>query len=368
MAEQDVLDAAIDTFLAADGATPAETSDSDVAAPESTDVELAASDAPTTEDPAVEATEEPKPAQVRSPKFQKLLDKYQGDEDKFAEAIFENYNSMSALRKELDDVKSTLTQSSPKAIQAVIDNDPDVQWISGELSTLTTNLKQNEAARVNLLDKIDKTRSTIAKLEGKLEVADEFEKPILEREKFLSDKALEDHLAQWRGLDRDDASIQREKREFERKFSQAQREAESKVAVSKQRDADFESSKEKHFNDFVSAVDASAKEYRLDSKQKAHLTSVLRAEAYMQISSLPESHTQGIDIAAFVRERSKVYADVLGIRRATLLASKTSIGSPTNGKSTPAEVLSKSVAREALIRKMPKTAQEARDRARAILG
>jgi len=365
MAEQDgILDAAIETFLATDGATPAETSDSEAAAPESTDVELAASDAPTPESPAGEAPEEPKPAQVRSPKFQKLLDKYQGDEDKFAEAIFENYNSMSALRKELDEVKSTLTQPSPKAVQAEIDNDPDVQWVSGELSNLNANLKQNEAARVDLLEKIDKTRSSIAKVEGKMEVADEFEKSVLNQQKFLHEQALEAHLSNWRGLDRDDASIRRDKKDFEHKLSRAQREAEFKEASSKQRDADFESSKEKHFNDFVSAVDASAKDYNLNPKQKEHLTSVLRAEAYMQLSSLPESHTQGIDIAAFVRERSKVYAEVLGIRRAALLASK----SPTNGKSTNVEAAAGRPSREALIRKMPTTAKEAQDRARAILG
>lgn len=368
MPDQDaILDAAINTFLAADGTTPAETSDSGEAAPESTE-NLAASDTPTTEDPTPEAevSEGEPTAEVRSPKLQKLLDKYDGDEDALAEAIFQNQNSMSKFHKELEELKTTFNKPKTEATPEEIENDADVQWISGELKTLDGNLRGNEATRVALLDKIDASRSLIARLEGKIEVADDFDKAALTQQKTLQDQILQAHLSDWRGLDRDDASIRREKKDFERQLDRAKKEAAVKDANLRQRDANFEVAKEKHFRDFSSAIDAQSKSLGLSKEQREYMFNVIRSEAYSYLSGLPETRTEGINIEEFVRERSQVYARMLGVNKATILANKPS--SVPNGKTVPEARQSPQLTREALIRKMPKTADEARNRARAILG
>ena len=84
------------------------------------------------------------PATGRSPALQKLLDKYNGDEDAMVAAYFEQANSSSRLQQEMAELRDYLmSQDADDDVdpEKLIAEDPDVQGLNTQFNSLQEDIK-----------------------------------------------------------------------------------------------------------------------------------------------------------------------------------------------------------------------------------
>ena len=286
--------------------TTSATESSDAIAAASEEASQAAS--AETEEPSSQE-EEQRPT-GRSPKLQKILDKYNGDEELAAESIFESWNSVSKIKREFEEFKNQMLEQ--KNTQAA-EPDPDVQGLQGEIATLDDELKANEGERRSLLSEVDATKTEVAVLEGQLRLADEFQKPQLEQRKMLAERELKGLLRQWQGLNKQDIRINREKSSLARQLRAS--ESRLKDLQSQRHNQQIESQAVQRdiFRDFVGEVaDLASKHGVEDESVIEHMISTLRSEAHLYLSNIPDN-APGIDIPAFVQARGQAYLKALGV-------------------------------------------------------
>lgn len=301
----------------------------------------------------------------RSPKLQKILDKYNGDEDLAADSIYESWNSTSKLRKDIEELKAYLTEKDKKAPS--FEADPDIQGLQSEITALDHELKFNDDQRRGLISEIDSAKTEVAVLEGQLRLADEFQKPQLEQRKMLAERELRALARQWTGLQNSDARLTREKSALARQLRSAQNYLQAMEAQRQHQQTQSQVVQKEILKDFVEeVVDLAAASGIEDPSVVEHMISALKAEAHLYLSGIPEN-APGIDIPAFVQARGQAYLKAMGISKTKTFsaqsatkaalsrttASTTAQTLPANGKA------SKTFA--------PKTAQEAKAWAAAKL-
>lgn len=78
----------------------------------------------------------------RSDRLQKLIDSKGGDEEKFVEGLYESWNSVSRLSKELKELRDHISSQSQKPEpQEPLDANPDYQWLKSEIGALDEELE-----------------------------------------------------------------------------------------------------------------------------------------------------------------------------------------------------------------------------------
>lgn len=298
----------------------------------------------------------------RSAKLQKILDKYNGDEDLAADSIYESWNSVSKLKKDLEEIKTHLM--APQQTGPAFDQDPDIQGLQGEIAALDKELQFNNDQRRSLISEIDSAKTDIAVLEGQLRLADEFQKPQLAQQKLLAERELKTLLRQWTGIAHSDTRLEREKSALGRQLRSAENHL---VALQSQRQHQAVQSQvvqKEILRDFVTeVVDLAAASGLQDPATVEHMISALKAEAHLYLSGVPEN-APGIDIPAFVKARGEAYLKAMGVNKtksfATQSATKAALSRTTAGQVTPPNG-------KAQKEFAPKNAQEAKAWAAATL-
>lgn len=262
--------------------------------------------------------EESAPAKGRSSKLQKLLDKYGGDEDKLAEAIYESYNSGSKLRQELDELREQLEEArKPEKPE----ESADVAGIKEQISALDAEGSDLVSEERTLIADHSKLSKDVAKLEGKLEDADELDKPRLQHQLHL--KQLEERQLQrdWKDLQSRKRRHLLERGDLDRRLKRAEDESNAERARQAQSKAEERKGQQGFLADFRNAVDEAADELGLTKDEdREYFHNVIKAEAIAYLRAQPDA--PGIDPEEFVAARAQAFAKVAGLAKKKNFTSK----------------------------------------------
>lgn len=264
-----------------------------------------------------EGSEESGSAKGRSPKLQKLLDKYQGDEDKLADAVFESYNSGSRLKKELDELKGLLheTLKAKSDEQDKVSDHPEIKGLTEQLGALDTEIRDLGSQRRSIIEDVNKANKELSKLEGKYEEADDLDKPRFKNLMAIQERNLKDLERDWKSLDRDERKLDSEKRDLARKIKHTEDAIKVERANLRINKANQERSQGEFATTFREAVNSAAESLRLKTAEdKEYLYNVIQAEAIAYLRSLPED-SPGIDPEEFVARRVAAFARVHGLAK-----------------------------------------------------
>lgn len=311
----DELDDAIEAFNAGDEATPeGPTPDEPVeAAPDS--------DAPAADDAEAAAPDdgdgkEQPPAKGRSEKLQKIIDsKFGGDEDAFTDSLYEQWNSGSRMRQELDEVKGALAQLvQQRPPESIPDDHPDLVEINEELTSLKDERKSNSLAGTRLLNELGTLDREIAKLEGKAESAEDFEKQRLEQKILQLEVKKESLIGKWESSNKDDKRLERELKSAEKRLNQAKKDVSEKlVSEQRQQRADLQV-KERTLQEFFQNLEAAADENGIPKEARKHLANTVRGELVLFLRGLGPDEPD-VDLPAAVKARVAAYAKAMNLAK-----------------------------------------------------
>lgn len=335
------------------------------------EVALSAEDAPdATEDEANQAADDGEsPAKGRSQKLQRLIDSKGGDEEKFADGIFETFNSLSRMRKELDDLKSQVTSRIDVEEEEVPIEHPDLSDYKELASSLDAQINSNRSRRDELILEARELDIKIARLEGKAELADNIERPNLLQE-------LSNLKADRRAVEREYYDVKDrlnkdavERKTLDKRIKAAEREIEAYRENKRAERQSEESFKKEQRKIFFDAIEEQFKIYGIsDEETRDYMANTIRAEAY---TFLVREDGPAIDFREFVAARAKVFAKIhkIGKAKEFTAASRDKLKMAGVGKAPVlGEKSQRAVAEPAKLPKGQWTADFARERARKIAG
>ncbi len=301
-------------------------------AAQSEEAQASSEDKPESNKPA-QTSEAEEPG--RSSKLQKLIDsKYQGDEDKFAEALYEQWNSSAALARELKETKALIVELKEQAAvkppepEPLLETDEDYKALSEELQTLDHDLERNATLRSGLIEKFNKAETRISELRGELKYAPDPDKTERELERLLSQQAK---LSQdWETTLREDKAISREQKALLKELKTQERRIKESRAEQRQRSQTDSEEQRVFLQVFTEAVDDAIRERGLEtnSKIREHLLNTIKAEAIIFLQSggteLPDN---------FVQQRAEAYFEIHNLAKKANFASLSASKKPLVQKS-----------------------------------
>lgn len=318
---------------------------------------------------AEETEEEQAPAEGGSSLLKKLIDsKYGGDENKFTEAMYQQWNTSAEMHREIKELKQALRAPEPEPLQEV--EHPDIPWLNQQISAVDTRVQANATEQQNLLQKMAQISVAIARAEGSAAAAaDEFQKEKFEREIGVLQGRYDATNARYINLGEAIERASWDKQELGRRVRTA--EGELNVYRQQQQQAAFEDAKFKvlTLETFVKSVDTAASELKLvkDTPERIYLESVVKAELSSYLNSLPPD-SPPIDIEKFVSERAEAFAKVLKLSKQA--ATKTAVAGKlqATSKGPAAPRTAETIAATVTPPKGQWTSAFARQRATRILG
>jgi len=251
-------------------------------------------------------------APARSPLVEKLLAEVGGNEDALIERLLGQSNGISALHRQLDEVRQLLQQKDQPAFDASAD--PQVKLYSDQIAAIDAEKADISTRQSALATEANEINTSVLKIQGKLEMADEFQQKELNAEidrLRASYRGLQSEYAQLSGraksLDRERTSMQfQQKQAAER----AQALHEESVAVSRQTaeaDAVFQTQTQQTFN---AAVAEQAGRYGIGDVNG--FREVIRDRFIRFTDSLPEG-APAVDLSAYVAAEADKLAKVYGL-------------------------------------------------------
>lgn len=152
---------------------------------------------------------------ARGSKLQKLIDsKYGGDEDKFADALYEQWNSSSRTHSAIEELKqliNTSTQRQPEP--EPLDKNPDIQWLNEQIGTLDAELEASEEERQGLVAEYNALKTELAVMKATQADA---------RDIRATTQRLSELERNYKKTQISDKRIQREKSNYNRQLKQAE--------------------------------------------------------------------------------------------------------------------------------------------------
>ena len=282
MPEQDALDLAVEEINSEGSESTSEQPEAEEVAAaeetEATETEVEASEAEDGEEPTDKAD---------SPLFSKLMEKYGGDKEKLAAGVYEQQNSLSRIQKQIDGIETLLQQRLAETEpEEEAGPNPDVQVIEQELADYTEELKGNEAKRGQILANINKANLDIARMQGKLEKAEDWEKTNLES-KITAEEANRDRLRdKWEDLDRRDRQVIRERQKAELRKSQAEQEAESARQEERRHKEELKAVGQKTLSTFFDAFKEASGSYKMTQESVDYMAKAVRRDVREHLESL----------------------------------------------------------------------------------
>lgn len=285
----------------------------------------AAEDKPEAED--VEAEDEGKEAETakgRSAAFQKLLDKYGGDEEALANAYFEQANSSSRLHQEIQEIKEMLAsgraQTQEEESQALA-QDPYVQEIHKDLQSTSEEAQSVLQQQKGMVSEYQKLERKIAQLEGEYKRADEAERMEVAQELAEAKKDMKDLSRDYRETQRDLARLNGRWKDLQRGLREAEGRAKSLMERDRQEALRVRQEANETRNEYNSTLRAEASKYGIDPSSKTYnvLNETVRSRLYLHMQALRQQGvTEGIDIPEAVSSMMEEYAEAMGLKRQTL--------------------------------------------------
>lgn len=260
-----------------------------------------------TEEQPVEVADEPE-ANEEEVKPQTKLDKliaskYGGDPDKFADALYEQWNSSSKLHQSNSELRQMLEELSSKltkpAESNVFEDHPDYQWLKSEVSALEEDKAENAEIRKHCIAEYNalQTQLAVAKATGSSpqDIRD------LQREmNQLADR--------YKASERDDKRLEREKVRLDRQLKQAEQLIQSSKVKQQQTEQQTQAEIQSYRAQFDSVVNGLLADSGLPEDEQADLYEVIRLQANNYIDKngeVPDIGKLGAEIATRHLERIK---------------------------------------------------------------
>jgi chromosome segregation ATPase len=253
----------------------------------------------------------------RSSALQKIIDsKYQGDEDKFADAIWQSYNSTAAIAKELAELKAGLIkQHEVEAKEEPLDTNEDYKELTEEITALNSDLESNQKERDSWLKEYNELQFKNAKLDGQFEIASPEQRQILAQKIDKNLSRIELLKEKWNSSNKSDREIQRSLKTLESQRKQVEaRIKESKAKQSQQWKEDLKE-QQSFLKSFNSEVDEAIKAYGVptDTKFREKVYKLVKAEAVSYLTANPTESLPEDFVAKSVDE----YFDTIKFSKAT---------------------------------------------------
>lgn len=213
----------------------------------------------------VEAPEKPKS------KFQKLIDsKYGGNEDAFADAIFENWNSLSRFDKQISDLRNLFEESRQQQAAPNLESNPDYQELKEDISTLEAEKEENAKDRQDCISAYNSLQQELAVLKATNGSAADVRHVQAEMNRLA---------AQYKASERADKRIDRDKSRLERKLAQAEESIKSSRDTQKQEQQRYEREVEGYRGSFDSTVLGLLQDTGLPQQEQEDLYDIVRVQA-----------------------------------------------------------------------------------------
>lgn len=247
----------------------------------------------------------------------KLLAKYGGDKEKFAEAVLEQGNSLSALTEDVKAIREALkARGTPEEEERAIATAPEVQELTASITTLKAEINSAAENQRNAAAEHGRITIEIAKLEGALKYADDEKRPQIQQElaqaKADLKSALQDHNMALKEFNNGQKEMQKLARDYRKAVVgvKAERAAAAEAAL-KQATAVAETRRE--FNEYIRSA---TKQYGIDPSsvryKRCHETTKARISQYLR--TLPEG-TPEIDLKRAVQLLVDEYAEDIGLKK-----------------------------------------------------
>jgi hypothetical protein len=288
------------------------TDEGDAAASETDDDDTTAEDTDDSEDDdkTDDATVEGRSA------FKDLLAKYGGDSEKMAEGVWEQARSVSALQKDLKDVKEMLAnqQRTPEDEEKIIASDPEVKEIGGELASLDAEMKNTQQGQTALIAEYGKQDKLIARLEGELDRADELTRTEIAGKLREAKQDMRQVQRDYQSSKQRLESLGLEQRRLIRQYKQVELQARARRDQAKQHELSTREQARLTRDEFNTACRAEAEKYGIDTNSKTFgvLHQSVRDRITGYLRSLPED-APAIDMPGAVAALMQEYAEVAGL-------------------------------------------------------
>jgi hypothetical protein len=259
--------------------------------------------------------EEDEPAKGRSPAFQKLLDKYGGDEEALVAAYFEQANSASRLHKEIEGLKDFLLNQQEK--EEPVSEDPDVKGLNEELQGLTSEVESIQQEQMHLVGQYGQIEGDIKMLEAEANKAEDFEKAAIKTQIQGRKAELTRLLTTINQGRREMSRLARDQRGLERQKKQAEQAVQTRRDSAKKQQLKDAQVARLTRDEFNTSMRKEAAKYGVDpgSKQFQILNSSIRTQIHNHLGALPKDGP-GIDVTYWVQNLMKEYADAWGMKPA----------------------------------------------------
>lgn len=260
-----------------------------------------------------DSNEEVETAAAELGPLQKLIQsKYKGDEQAFVDGLHEQWNSSSALAKEIQELKAKL-ESKAEAEKAL--PNPDVELIAEEIASLEEEVVSNRSSQGDLVARGSKLKEDIAELKGERKRADELDQEKIDAKIAAKTEKLDALSKEWLDLEKANKKLTLEKSRTTRKLEKLREDSKpSKEETKSNNNSNSNPSPEEAkqvVQVFGQAIKESMEENKLLKEDEEHFYNVVRAEIthYMRTLS-PDSQEaiNGVDIPAFVKARMAVHA------------------------------------------------------------
>lgn len=257
--------------------------------------------------------EEDEPARGRSPAFQKLLDKYGGDEEALVNAYFEQANSASRLHKEIESLKDFLLKQ--QETEEPISEDPDVKGLNDELRGLATEVDAIQQEQMHLVGQYGQVENDIKMLEAEANKAEDYEKAAIKTQIAGRKAELTRLLTTINQGRREMSRLARDQRSLERQVRRAEQDVQNRRDQAKKqqlRDANVARLTRDEFNESM-RDEASKYGIKVDSRQFQLLNNSIRTTIANHLGSLPKD-APGIDISYWVENLMREHAEAWGMK------------------------------------------------------
>jgi Tfp pilus assembly protein PilN len=262
-------------------------------------------------------TAETKPVEAKPPtgsKLKTLIDsKYGGDENKFADALYEQWNSASRQAAEIRELKAKL--ETPPAPQAPPPPEPAITQLDQLSTGIDDQVRALQSEQKSLIDQGTDIKAQILELRGEAKRADEMDKAQIEAKIDRLEGRLERLGARWEDRQRNIQDLGYRRMELQTKRAEAIARTEAAKADEYRQRQDLEAYKEGTRREFDTALTDAAKTFGLDpsSEQYQHLYNTIKAETVYFLRT--DETAAPIDIKAFAQARAEVYAKMMNLAK-----------------------------------------------------